>query len=668
MPGSPLYKTGYLVRAVKDGSGEGPSGPGKSYQFVMSTEAQDSYNDIVKQNWDLAQFRKNPIGLWRHSTQFPIGTWSKVGVVNGVLQGTFTFAAPGTSECVDEVANLVDQQIVRMVSVGFHSRKPTPIDPEHPWDGYVLDDNKLLECSIVPLGACDEALMLRHIKTANALVRKALLPQSGDVIEPGSAYAQIKSQASDTKPKSTPTGRKPMASLAEKIQAKQQEIVRTKDAIAAITNAVDDTGSLSDEQTDALTELGGQLERATGHLRTMESTEAIIAKSMGGTSQPSTTEPAPRVEVRSRTPGSMKATNALACVIKGLCTNRQPADIAREEFKDLPEMEMLVRAATAPAVSGTAAWAGNLIQETWGPLVEQMYAMTYYSRVPGMRVTLSGKMNMPVQNGRGALAGDFIAENGVFPVKAGSIGTTSLQPHTLGVISAFSKEMMRRSIPSIQGLIQNQILKDTAETIDTKFLDAVARVAGTRPAGLQDLTETVQANVNGATGSGAGAATVVQVLADTRALLARVWAIKGNGGVWLMNPAQRLALEDKQDGTTGQFPFRDEIQAGKFRGFPIIESTNITAAITAFIADDSMVFGTEVQPYFEQSDQATLHFEGASPLSVSADGANSDPNSVAFPVISLFQQNLVAVKGVWTLDWRITRPGGVQVLTDTNKW
>jgi HK97 family phage major capsid protein len=363
---------------------------------------------------------------------------------------------------------------------------------------------------------------------------------------------------------------------------------------------------------------------------------------------------------------------ALACIVKGLMSNRDPLTIARDEVKDIPEMEMLVRAATAPAVGGNAAWAGNLLQETWGPLIEAMYAQTIYSRVPGMRLNFEGKVNLPTQDGIGALAGDFIAENGVIPVKSGSFGSTSLQPHTLGVISAFSKEMMRRSVPSIQGIVQDQILKDTARTIDQKFLDAVARTAGTRPAGLQDATETGAANINAQANvaTGAGNSTAKEINSATRALLGRVWAINGGvGGVWLMNPLQRLALEDKQDGTTGQYVFREEVQNGRFRGFPILESNNVTSGVTVFVAGDSMVFGTELLPYFEQSDQATLHFEDTNPLQISAsDGETTPAAAVAYPVISLFQQNLVAVKGIWTLDWRITRKAGVQVLTATTGW
>jgi HK97 family phage major capsid protein len=283
-----------------------------------------------------------------------------------------------------------------------------------------------------------------------------------------------------------------------------------------------------------------------------------------------------------------------------------------------------------------------------------------------MRLDFSQTTNLPVQNGRGALAAGFVAENGAIPVKEGSIGTTSLIPKKMGVISAYSKELARRSVPAIMQVIESQIIGDTAEGIDTAFLDATAR-STTRPAGLQDTTETVSANINAITNvaTGAHGSTVKEILTDTAALLARVWAARMTNGAWVMNPAQRLALEDKQDGTTGDFAFRDEIRAGRFRGYPIIESTNVTAGVTAFVADGAMAFGSELMPYFEQSDQATLHFENSSPTALTTTGS---PAVAAFPMISLFQQDLIAIKGIWTLDWRILRAGGVQVLTSTTGW
>lgn len=658
-----------LSRSIFKAGYQSPEDP---FEFVMSTDAPDSYGDIVEQDWDLTQFRRNPIALFMHDADDPLGTWSDVAVRGGKLTGFLTMAAPGTSEEIDTIRALLEQRILRAVSVGFTPGSAEPINPKEPFSGYRLSGNKLLECSVVSIPANDEALM--RFTKAHSLPQRYFGPSSG----PPSLSARA--QLLDFRPPResgppdptatfrTNSQRNTTMTLAEKIQAKQAEILAYKDQIASITNDIDAAGALTDAQTDALGELAAKLEKSTGHLHTMEATEAVLAKAVGSTAPqtPSADPDAPRIQVRDNKPKGYRAFAAIASVLKGYSLRQDPSQVAKDAYRDSPEIEMLVRAATAPATTTGSTWATNLMQQSWGEMVELLRDVSVYGRVPGMRVDFANTLNLPVQNGRGALAAGFVAENGAIPVKEGSIGTTSLQPKKLGVISAYSKELGRRSVPSIQQVIQSQILADTSEGLDALFLDATARSA-TRPAGLQDPTETGAGNINAATNVAAVAhgSTVAEILLDIDALLARAEAIKASGGVWLMNPAQVRGLRNKQDATTGQFVFRASIDAGSFEGIPIVSSTNVTAGITVYVANDSMGFGSELMPYFEQSDQATLHFENTSPLQI---GTVATPNTVAAPTISLFQQDLIAIKSIWTLDWRILRKAGIQVLTGTTGW
>jgi len=72
-------------------------------------------------------------------------------------------------------------------------------------------------------------------------------------------------------------------------------------------------------------------------------------------------------------------------------------------------------------------------------------------------------------------------------------------------------------------------------------------------------------------------------------------------------------------------------------------------------------------PSFEESSDATLHFEGASG-SVEQIGTSGTTNTVAAPAINLFQQDLLAIKMTLGLDWRVIREAGVQVLTSADGW
>lgn len=131
-------------------------------EYVMSSEAVDRYGDIIQADaWELAHFRKNPIALYQHRSTEPIGTWSKVRVEGGQLRGRLNLADPGTSPRIDEIRALVDQRILRAVSVGFAPTKsPELLDEDNPWGGVKWVGQELLECSLVSVPANPEALAL----------------------------------------------------------------------------------------------------------------------------------------------------------------------------------------------------------------------------------------------------------------------------------------------------------------------------------------------------------------------------------------------------------------------------------------------------------------------------------------------------------------------------
>lgn len=141
----------------------------RTWNVVASTDAIDSYDEIVDQSWDLSRYKTNPVILWSHrSGEPPLGT-SKVKVeafagkaagdkARKALKASIKFAKEGTSLRTDEIASLVDQGIIRMVSVGF---RPGKVKAEEGPDGrtiYRLSKNTLFEISVTPIGANPEAL------------------------------------------------------------------------------------------------------------------------------------------------------------------------------------------------------------------------------------------------------------------------------------------------------------------------------------------------------------------------------------------------------------------------------------------------------------------------------------------------------------------------------
>lgn len=147
---SDLFVRELRLRAVRESARE--------VDFIASTEAVDSYGEIVKQNWDLSRFKTNPVILWSHSAwELPIGHATRCEVVRGQLEVTVKFSTEKANPKAELVWQSILEQSLRAVSVGFYPReiRCERIDGA---DVCVLDDNELREISVVTIPANPEAL------------------------------------------------------------------------------------------------------------------------------------------------------------------------------------------------------------------------------------------------------------------------------------------------------------------------------------------------------------------------------------------------------------------------------------------------------------------------------------------------------------------------------
>lgn len=146
-----VYKAAEL-KAVSDGQ----------YQFVASDESTDRMGDVIRvQGWELANYKRNPIVLFQHQSSNPVGITTKVWIEGKALLCQIKLAAPGTSPFIDTLRSLLDQQIVRAVSVGFMPTKaPNYIrDPKtDSVTGYEFIAQELQEISLVTVPANANAL------------------------------------------------------------------------------------------------------------------------------------------------------------------------------------------------------------------------------------------------------------------------------------------------------------------------------------------------------------------------------------------------------------------------------------------------------------------------------------------------------------------------------
>lgn len=137
----------------------------KTYRFLASTSAIDRQGDSVDQSgWELENFKANPVILWAHRyDELPLGKVISVDNTNRGLEIEMVFAEEDANPKAQQVKRLVDEGILNAVSVGFIPKER---------NGNIITRAELLEVSIVPVPANQEALALAYKTMSLDLIQK----------------------------------------------------------------------------------------------------------------------------------------------------------------------------------------------------------------------------------------------------------------------------------------------------------------------------------------------------------------------------------------------------------------------------------------------------------------------------------------------------------------
>jgi HK97 family phage prohead protease/HK97 family phage major capsid protein len=642
--------------------------------FVLSDETPDRMDDIIMSDgWDFKHFKKNPIALFGHRSDFPIGKWNNIRVENKSLMANLEMAPEGTSERIDEIRRLVDAGILKAVSVGF---KPTESKAREGTDwGSIYTKCELVECSVVAVPANPNALaVVKSLKISPETIDMIFAGQGkrDDVRRRGFRGGHAKSNLNGK-------GR-PMSSLAQRIMDLEAAITSKRESLEAHLEKMDDS-NVSNTDLETTTRLNADIDQMEKTRESYINSEKLLARSTGpeGSRALSTTV----VHRQETTPSSpavistrrKDSVDVLDLFVKAatLCyfqkadgstleAARSKIAIRHPEYLDEATKivaDIVLRAASAPALTTVAGWAQELAQTTYAALMPLLMPQAILTRLAPKGLSLSfgaaGRIVIPTRNRTPTLAGSFVGEGLAIPVRQGAFSSQTLTPKKLAVITTWTREMGDHSIPAIEGLLREAIQQDTSVAVDTVLIDANPATV-IRPAGLINGV-----SVTTATAGGGIAALVGDVVALINAISTATFGNVRNL-VWLVNQTDMLRASLLSAANTGIFPFRDEIRGGTLATIPFIASATITAKTMILVdAADFVVIGGDA-PRMEMSDQATLHMEDTTPLELVA-----SPSTVAAPQRSLFQTDSLALRMVLPLNW-VQRRAGTVAWTQSVTW
>jgi HK97 family phage major capsid protein len=337
-------------------------------------------------------------------------------------------------------------------------------------------------------------------------------------------------------------------------------------------------------------------------------------------------------------------------------SQRVPVEhIVRETYGNDELTQIVTRAAVSPAMTTTAGYAAELVQQGWGGFLDRLLANSIYGPLSGegTRYDLgrNGTLKIPYRATTPLASGAWVGEGAPKPVKNIGLSTITITPHKLSCITVYTEEMAMSSVPAIEQILRKAMADDTQESIDGYLIDAVAEAA-TRPAGLLNGVSPITAS--------AAATSAEKIIADINALIAPMEAAGAGGNVVLiMNPAQYRKLGMATTGTADFLFATPEQAAAKFGVSRIIKSTTVAAGRVIAVDADWFATATGDVPRFLVSDQATLHMEDTTPLAI---GTVGSPNTVAAPTRSLYQTDSIGIRLSVHVTWAMVRTDMVQTI------
>jgi HK97 family phage major capsid protein len=541
----------------------------------------------------------------------------------------------------------------------------------------------LVECSLVAVPANPNALAVIKSLGISPQTQKLIFAKHGnrDRFRRRGLAGKHAENSRSTKGKGSA-----MSSLAQRITRLEEQLIASRDSLQEHLDHIDDS-NVSDadmQKTSDLNSTIAQLEKTRAALVESEKALGQTADNGNGTggnralALPERSRPGPGTNYAlndstalTHRQGTKKDLGAVDYLVRAATvayftktTGRLAPEVRQKIYGDdeptQQACDLLLRAASAPALMTVTGWAAELVHQIYTDFLELLLPKAILARLAARGLTLNfgqaGRIIIPTRQRTPTLAGSFVGEGMAIPVRQGAFSSQTLTPKKVAVITVWSREMNDHSIPAIEGLLREAVQVDTSIAIDTVLLDANPATTIRPPGllnGLTPLTPTSIAN-------GALAALTGDLKLLTQALATGTY---GNirDPVFITNPADIIAASLTSAANTGIFPFRDEIARGTLANIPLIDSVTIAQHQMLLVdAADFVVVGGEA-PRLEISDQATLHMEDTAPT----DLVSGSPGVVATPQRSLFQTDSLALRLVMPLNWLQRRAGTIVSMSGT---
>ncbi|BCM12247.1 hypothetical protein MAFF241648_14370 [Ralstonia solanacearum] len=424
--------------------------------------------------------------------------------------------------------------------------------------------------------------------------------------------------------------------ISEQIKALQAQIAEKTSARNALVIAKG--ANITDEevgQANTMAKEIASLETKLGVLVEAEKSIAaqavVVPNNGGGVTVPA----AARIEVKTNAPKGSAFTRTAMVLAKAKGNLPLAQSLAETHYKDDAVVNGIVKAAVSAGTTTVAAWAGNLIypEQYAGDFIELLYPKTILGRLDLRKVPFNVRISSQTQ---GTSTG-WVGEAQPAPVTSAGFDKVFLTWAKAYGLAVLSDELIKFSNPAAEALVQADLLKAMAKGLDLSFLSSNAAVANVSPAGM----------LNGVTAVAASGNDALSLIADIQKLDAPLIAanIDLSGAYLLMSPARARAIGAMRNALGNKY-FPDlTAEGGTLEGYPVLTSNNLSGNVIVLIVPDEIYLSEDAGPEIDISTEASIIMD-----------SNPAGATTAQPV-SMFQNNMVAVKIGQFINWQARRAG-----------
>lgn len=445
-------------------------------------------------------------------------------------------------------------------------------------------------------------------------------------------------------------------------------------ATALVEKSIEEGRSLDEHETEQYEQHMAEISAVDKHVALLEKHEkAMIA---GGT------ERAPRdggasgegsvdvkgghqISVKSNLPKGLRFTRFALAMAHAKGNVMLAHEIAKERFKDTPEVGNVLKAAismggtrdlaqvnkAAVTIVGSTDTAVTQYTDLENEFVELlrpkmiMGRMTELDRIPFM--SRAGRQLTGV-------SGSFVGEGAPKPVQKQTYDNVTLGFAKVAVIVVLSDEAVRFSTLKAEMRARDDMIKGISTYIDKRFMDpSYSGVANVSPASI----------TNGATRIQSSGSTLAAIDADVRNAMAMFATsdVDPSTAVWVMPATVALRLSMKRT-TQDEKAFPElTMQGGTWYGIPVIVSNAMVAAGSPGELQIALVTQSEV----------FLADDGGVSIDMSMEASvqmNDAPSAGAQSLVSLWQNNLVGIRAEQYINWAPKRTSnlGIALIENTN--